>query len=429
MSWVINTTVILSIIIGSVSSVRGSENEASPSTSQSHISGAIFEKHGGYVHGFLSVAEKYSDNVLYMPGYEVDDFITLVSPGIWVSIPGGKEEIPETTTASAAPGGVVRSSLTSPEFRRLLAYAAYTPDLEFYQEHSDLDIVSHDLEASCQYRFRGGLSIGVLGQAVSSYDDRRTSNSIRINEYDNQLLQIFAGYHMSPKLTIEAGYSQFLVDYNAGRNFFRNRTDESANGSLSYHISPKSSLFTEYEFVRIVYDGNSLNDSDENHLSGGWRWNITDKSSGLIKAGWGVKHFERPDIDNEGSFRLNVQIAHQFTAKTKISINAYRRTEETNILITDYLLSNGISFQYTQKIRSKLQVAIGASWMLRSYRGGPAAADTAEETLYAINAGINWAFRKWLTTGIEYTYNRRFSDFILSDYTTNEILFRITASL
>ena len=60
---------------------------------QPSIGGEIFGKQGGYVHGYLSVAERWTDNLFYTPDDTDSDFVTHVTPGIRLSLPGTKEDL------------------------------------------------------------------------------------------------------------------------------------------------------------------------------------------------------------------------------------------------------------------------------------------------------------------------------------------------
>jgi hypothetical protein len=417
---------LLVVLFLAPSAVWAEGGEALGTSSEGGISGAIYGKHGGFAHGFLSVAERYADNILYTPEEEMDDFITTVSPGVWFSIPGGQEEISGTATASSAPGGVVKSSLTSPSYRRLLAYLAYTPEFTLYREHSDENTESHQLEASLEYRFRGDLTLGFLDRFDASHDDRQTDNTLLINAYRNNLFQVFATYDVSSDLTFDLICSHFLVDYTEDRNLYRDRRDMSVGGTLSYHLTSKTSLFAEYERVDMEYDNAGLRSSREQNFQGGLRWEITEKSAGVVKAGWGIRDWDLSQAGDEGSFRMDIQVDHRFTNTTRIAIGAYQRTEETNTLAADYRIGRGASFRYTQKIRSKLQAHLGGSWLFETYKGG--AGELKEET-YACNTGLTYTLRKWLSAGLEYTFSRQTSDFELYDYTANEVVFRVAGSI
>lgn len=70
------------------------------------ISGDVFGRKGGYVHPFLSIAEYYTDNVFNANVDKKSDFITVISPGIWLTIPHIYEKLLDIDTSSMAPGGI-----------------------------------------------------------------------------------------------------------------------------------------------------------------------------------------------------------------------------------------------------------------------------------------------------------------------------------
>ncbi len=405
---------------------------AQSNSGNGHISGSIFEKHGGYIHGYLSVAEKYSDNILNTESGEKEDFVTLCSPGIWLSLPGGKERIPETNTSSITPGGVVLGSLSSPEFRRLMAYLIYSPEFEFYADNSDENTESHHLEASFQYRFRGGMTVGFVNQFVKTHDERGTGFTTFLDEYATNLVQAFVSYDLSPKLTLEGRYGNFLVEYDADRSLFRDRMDHLWAGSIEFRLTPKTAVFGEYEYTTVTYDAYSENDNDEHHFSAGWRWMVTGKSMGSVKAGYSIEKFNAPGVGDERTFILSAQINHRFTSKTSVNLAVYRRTNETDFSGADYMLTHQIQIGYKQKITSKIQLNVDAMYSHDQYEGVvglDGQIQTHDDNYYQGSVGIDYAFKKWLTAGLEFTHSQRDTDFEGFDYTTNEVLFRITASL
>lgn len=392
-----------------------------------HLTGDLFESHGGYAHGFLSVGETYCDNILYTPTDELADWVTRVSPGLWVSIPGGQEEIPNTATASSVPGGVVQSSLKSPEFRRLLAYLSYTPEFEYYRENSDENTTAHLLKASVEYRFPVWLSGGAAAHWRTTHEDRRTDNSLAINEYTSELFRGYGECQFSPRVSLEIFGSYYALDFDEDRNAFRNRIDYSAGGDLSYALTAKTDLFARCELVVLRYDEDWVRNGEERNIYGGFRWDVTDKSSGSIGIGWGKKDFVASGAEAETNFRVAVQIEHQFTAKTGISLDAYRRTEETNISFSDYRLTQGVDFLYTQQVRSKLLLSLEYFLAMETYRGG--SISNLEEVIQMAGAGVTFAIRKWFSAGVEYTYSRRASDLDDLDFTANEVVLGLTLSL
>lgn len=399
------------------------------------ISGEMFKRGGEYYHAFLSVAELYSDNIYNADSNKESDLVTRITPGIWVMVPGGKERLPETATASVTPGGVVIGSLGSDSFRRLKAYAFYSPEFEIFASNTDQNTQSHLAEGSFEYKFSGGLSLGIVEQFRFSHDARGTgitSITTELDKYMTNLLRLFAAYDMSSKLRMEVNYSDFFVDYDADRNAFRDRNDSTVSGALFFILSSKTSLFGEYEYLKISYDRGSWLDGEEKHFFGGLRWRITDKSSGMIKGGWGVKNFDQAGIDEENILIFQAQVAHNFTGRTGVVVSAVRRTHESNLSTSNYSVAENLRIAYAQKIRDKIRVTLGASYTRDNYNGlftTGTVSKEREDDLFDVTAGLGYAFRKWLTAGLEYRHSRRDSSFSEFEYTTNEVLFKVSGSL
>lgn len=427
----ISVSITLALMMLFCSNLSAQEQEIA----EGNISGGIFEREGGYFHGFLSLAELYSDNIYYTDQNKEQDFITRVTPGLWLMLPGGKERLPETATASVTPGGVVIRGAGDDSFRRLRAYLFYSPEFEMYADHSDENTQRHLAEGSVEYAFSGGLSIGLKNQYHYSNDERgsgMTSQTLELDKYANNLFSVFSVYRISPKLSLEADYSSFYVDYVASRNDYRDRNDASASGALFFQLFSKTAVFGEYEYVSITYDQDSAWNGDEQHFFGGLRWRITGKSAGMIKAGWGVKNFDLPGSEKENTVIYQARIQHAFTAKTGVALNAYRRTNESDIATADYAVTDKINLSYTQKIRTKVMTRLGMAYTRDSYSErstGKNPESGREDELYDLTAAIHYAFKKWLTAGFEYTYADRGSNFEDYDYSTNEFLFKISGSL
>jgi hypothetical protein len=88
------------------------------------------------------------------------------------------------------------------------------------------------------------------------------------------------------------------VDYDQNENDDLKRVDHTCKGYIYFRVRPKIALFSGYELARIDYDENDNRDSTENRFFGGLQWNITEKSRGRIKGGYGVKEVDNSDIDD-----------------------------------------------------------------------------------------------------------------------------------
>ncbi len=109
-----------------------------------------------------------------------------------------------------------------------------------------------------------------------------------------------------------------------------------------------------------------------------------------------------------------------------------RRTNETNIATTDFILSNKLEAEYIQRVTGKITADIKLIYENDTYNGALTFSGETKERednyFYGIFS-LQYDFKEWLKTNIGYIYARRDSNFSDFDYTANSIFFRITGAL
>jgi hypothetical protein len=394
-------------------------------------SGDVFGR-GGYVHPFLSVSEYFTDNALYSNENKRSDFITTLSPGIWFTAPHIYEKLLNIDTSNISPGGFSLSRYQPETFKRYQTYLFYNADIEQFARDSSQNAVSHKAEGFFQYNLRGGLTLEALDQFIMSHDSRATVLTNELDKFRDNLTSFTGRYDVSDRVQLRFDYSHFLVDYLADRNDFRDRKDNALSGYLFYGFRPKTSLFAEYEFVDIRYDKDTLSNSREHHFFGGVQWDITAKSKGSIKAGYGKKEFTHSGIADSNDFILEAQIDHKLTAKTSLLLKASRRTNETNISTTNYMISDSVGLEYLHRLTAKLMAEINLEYTYDKYNGDVTLngeTGRLSDHYFSGAFALQYKLRDWLEADAGYIYGRRSSDFSEFDYTTNIIFLRITGSL
>jgi polysaccharide biosynthesis protein VpsM len=393
----------------------------------------VFGRRGGFIHPFLAVTGYYTDNVFYSRNSKKSDFVTILSPGIWLTVPHVYEKLLNIETSNLTPGGFRLREYEPETFRRYQTYLFYNADLEFFSRHSSENTVNHKLEGLLQYNLRGGLSLALLDQFIVSHDDRGTGISTRLDKYKTNAAHLTATYEPFERFRFRVDYTNFLVDYNASRNDFRDRIDNGIAVYAFYKLKPKTSVFVEYDYVNIDYDKRvSWLDSREHHYFGGLQWDITAKSKGSVKAGYGVKDFVDRDLRDGNYFTMEAKIDYKFTAKTSLILTAARETNETNIAGTGYILTNRIGLEYLQKLTGKITGDIRLSYEEDDYRGNffiDGEKKHLRDRYYSGAFAIQYKFREWLETDVGYLYTRRNSNVSDFDYISNIVFLRITGSL
>jgi hypothetical protein len=400
----------------------------------SGISGDIFGKRGGYIHGFLSVAEQWTDNLFYTPDDTKSDFVTFVSPGIRLSLPGTKEELLTVAGSTTAPGGVSFGRMVAGGGRSFQAYLSYTPEFEFYAENTDEEITTHLANGLLSWRLRSGLALELIDQFTVGYQDYDEGLSMSRDEYTSNLVGFDVLYPVGSRLDLRFDYKHYQVAYDAAAEADRNRTDQSLSAYLFYKVRSKLSVFVQYQWIDIEYDMDSgaIGDSVDQRWFGGFSWDISAKSSGTVKIGNGEKEFDDPARESESDIVFEAQIEHDFTPKTSAYLRAYRRQEETTIETADYTLTQFVEMGLAQQMTYRIQATLDLDYTLEEYNGGVVVVGNPrqrDDHTYSATAGLNYAPRGWLSFGLEYGYQERDSNFDAYDYSAHRVLLRITGAI
>ncbi len=417
-------------ILAEAAEVKEKGDRESPPPGTKPLTGEIFERRGGYIHPFLSFGLYYTDNLFNTRDDKKDDLMMVITPGVWVSLPRVKQRLLNIRTDNISPGGLELSLFKERFPRRYQTYLLYKADIEQFKRYSSENTVNHRVDGLFQYNFRGGLSIDLIDQFQKSHDIRGTGVTTELDKFSSNLVNLLLVYDLSEKLKLRAEYSNFLVDYDESRNDFRDRVDNGLTGYLFYRFMPKTSFFVQYEFLDIDYDEDTVSDSKEHHLFAGIQWDITAKSKGRFKAGYGDKDFSTGGDAKDFIFEL--QVDHQFTPKTSLKLAATRRTNETTISISDYLLSTAVRAEYLQRFTGKITGSLGLGYRNDSYRGEltfGGVTDERDDDIYNASLAFQYEFKDWLKADLGYIYTKRDSNFPDFDFTNNTLFFRITGSL
>lgn len=392
----------------------------------------LFGRKGGYIHPFFAITEYYTDNVYNSRKDRESDFVTVLSPGIWMTLPHIYEKLLLAETSIMSPGGFSLSRYKPETFRRYQTYLFYNSDIELYSKDSSGNIVNHKAEGFFQYNLRGGLTFEFIDQYLASHDLRGTGISGKLDKFRTNLADLNIMYNVSDRLNFRLDYANYFVNYTASRNDFRDRIDNSLSAYVFYRFRPKTSLFYEYEFVDVNYDKDIMSDSTEHHNFLGIQWDITAKSKGSIKAGYGFKDFSESELDDDNEFILEAQIDHKITGKTSIILKASRKTNESNISTLNYMTSDYFQIDYLQKITGKITGNVSFSYGRNMYSDKLTLNGVTKKLRDNYLTGLialQYKFKEWLEMDAGYILNKRESTFSDFDYTTNIIFIKLLGTL
>jgi hypothetical protein len=383
------------------------------------------------VHASLAVTELFSDNAYLSNQNRRSGSSTVLSPEVWILLPHTEQQIPRIEDISTrAPGGLILSREKPEVSRRYEAFLLYHADIPLNSSLPSENTVSH--RAAGGFIYSGNrVFASVLDQFERSYDIKGTgvpSDPIEVDKYKSNLLDAGISYDTMNRFRLMLDYSNFLLRYDDPSNDFQDRLDNGLAGYVFYQIQPKTALFLEYDFIDIAHDKDKTLDSREHNLFGGVQWDITAKSKGIVKAGYGIKDFVNVDT-NSKNYIFEAQIAHHFSSRNSLNLDAYRKTDETDFLQAAYSVTDGVKGEYLHRLTARLTASAGLGYKRETYKGGDFTLDGVTEqrkdNVYDATLSLGYQFKKWLESDIGYEFTNRDSNFSDFSYRSNTMFFRI----
>lgn len=382
----------------------------------------------GSFHPFLSIGGYYTDNLFNTRNDEESDWVSVVSPGFWVALPASHQQMMQVTTENSAPGGLEVSRFRDNVGRKFQAYALYRAEINELSDNSDQNHVNQRGEALLRYN-RNRLSFELLDVYQVDHDDYNTGDAGpgRLDKFHSNLLNTSVTFRLSPKFSLQGEYSHFMLDYNDPGNGDDDRKDNVYSIYTFYRLSEKLTTFLQYEHVNTEYDVDIRSDYNEDNFYGGFKWDVTAKTKGRIKLGYGEKDYDDSSIDNTDEFLIELRTDYRITPKTSIYLRALRKDYAANVSGTSNILTHRFYLGYSQRIRAKLHARARLEYRLDDYDGG--VAPQPEDDYYGFRFELGYTLQRWLNVSVGYAYRQRESNLSERDYTTNSVFIYLTAAL
>ena len=404
---------------------------SSVSAADGGISGRIFGGKTGIVHPYLTLSQKYTSNVFKTSDNEEGDFITAVSPGLWMALPGTKEKMVEIDTTNTVPGGLSLTRRKPKTFKRYQSYLLYSPEFQKYWDYSDEDVTNHRLEGAFQYNLRGGLSIDIADLYLNGYEPMGEGISNDQAKYRSNLFNIMLSYDVTKKVGFRVDFSLFSLDYSKDAYSIADRSDSFVAWYTFYRITEKTSVFAEIEYTDINYDVSELYDSVETRYFAGFKWDVTAKSRGEVKVGYGTKTFDESGVESAGDLVVELRVDHEFTPKTAAGLTILRRTNETTIVDTDYAVVNSFAVDYLQKFTERISADAEVLYVFETYEGAIDYGTSVQErsdTKLKLSLSGTYEFNERYFAEIGYSFTNRDSNVSSFDYADNTITVSATGT-
>lgn len=412
----------------------GTEGYGSPVRSDEIRSGEIYSARSGYFHPFISVGGFYTDNLFNASNDEKSDWVTVISPGIWLARPPSRQKMVDINTINTAPGGLALSRFETETERRLQTYALYRANIREHDKYTDENRVDHRAEGMAKLSLRGGLSLELIDVYEINHDPYGTGGGLdrELEKYTSNLFNATLAYKLSPKLRLRVDYGNYYLDYDADHSSYRNRTDHRVDAYIFYTLTPKTDMFLQGEFVRIDYDESLNSDSDALNYYAGLQMRTSAKTRGRIKVGYGSKDYDQSGLGTRDEWLVEGQFDYFFTPKTSVYLRGLRQVYETDTLGASDVLTHRVQAGYRQRFTEKFRGEAAVYYLNDDYDGQiviDGLVGSREDDVLGFVAALGFSPRPWLNFTAGYEYIDRDSNFDTEDYCANIFFLRVTAAL
>lgn len=388
----------------------------------------------GYVHPFLSLGGYHTDNLYRTASEEKSDWVTVITPGLWVAVPAGRQQLLDIELLNAAPGGMALDRFRTPAERRLQGYALYRADIFEHDRYTEENRVEHRGEGLLRLSLRGGLELELFDIYRASYDPYGSGGSADrdLDKYRANLGKFSIGYRFTPKLSIRGEIGRYTLDYADDRNDYLDRSDDSLAAYLYYQATPKTAIFLQLGRDSIDYDDALNDDSDNYSYYLGAEYRISTKTRAMLKVGYGDKRYDRDDSHDRDDLLAEGQLDYSPTPKSSFHLSGTRRVLETDQLGGRNILSTRLQAAWRHRILAKVKSEATAFYINNRYDGTTTIGTQSEERdddEYGVVVALGYAPMRWATFSLGYEYRQRDSNFDSEDFTDNTVFVRITAAM
>jgi len=347
----------------------------------------------------FSLTETYDDNIYLLEENEVDSYITVVSPGISLSVP----------------------------LKKHLFKIGYGAEAFYYSEESEINDATHQkLSSLIDLDFPVGLSFKFKGDYLDT-TAQPYSELIERVKYRNADLQAIVGYEFSRKLSFQINQLYRSYDYYESvyyENLLNRRENESAL-TIFYRFLRKTSFLAGYDVGQIKYEyEDSLNDSKYTQAWIGAKGKIAPKTEAILRIGQQSREYtEREDEDRDFSGSMvRIGSLTDFSPRTSLEVTLLRQIAESIYADNLYYTSTRGELKLSQRIAKKWNLVLGGLYEQNAYPEESTEDDVTQkrtDDIIGADIDLRYHIHKWLSWGIRSQFKKRDSNFDAYDYEVN----------
>ncbi len=345
----------------------------------------------------ISQEGQYESNVFLTPSDEKHDYISITSPKFLLDVPIGQDE-------------------------RHLFQLKYGADISAFSHYKSQNYVNQDalarLDLTLPFGYMHFLNNfeDTVERAATEFTDRRRRTE--------NLSQAILGIEQN-KLSYEAGYSHFFRDYRDSQFDTLNYTEDFISGTAYYQLFPKTKTLVEYDHGIIQYPDDSTRDGDYDQIRGGFKYDLTGKTSGLVKLGYQDRSYDTPSRSGFAGFVAEVGLMSALTERTSFELRYLNTAVESIDSNNNYYNLNSISADITQDLAGNFSILGSARLDMRDYpENDPTINENREDWVNSESITLRYNIKERGRVNLGYQYTQDISNLDVAEYKDNLISLR-----
>ncbi len=294
-------------------------------------------------------------------------------------------------------------------------------DFKNYRDHADQNQQNHYFIASGILRFNKGFEINLL----NDYRDTETPAS---RETDNiHPVKINTGTvkidmpDYFRKFDAEISYTNYQLEYDERALIRANRFQHIFTLKIPYKLTPKIKIFPEYRYGIVEYDSQSaqsdpLSDSHFNKIYAGVEWDITAKSTGILKFGFVNQDFDDIEKTDVNSFIAEIGVKVYLTKRMQLDINAGREPAASDFTADSSAFERNYGdFTISRRVWKDLTVSFNGSYEKLVFHDSK-----RKDDVYGFGLSTKYNINKWMYADFKYSNRDRHVNLELSSDRINK---------
>lgn len=348
----------------------------------------------------------YNSNVFYEPEAPKtrDEVIWVYTPGVSVNIPFGEEN----------------------RYRVGAVYEARFNEFTKYGEHDD---IGQTLGAVGNFKLTDDLTANVTEEFVQD-SARPGTRSAKHVEYMDQIVTPSLIYNWR-NWSLEGEYRNAIRDFESAIYRAFSYANNAFTTRALRDLTPKVRGLFEYTFSHYDYAADETRVGHYNQFKAGVKGALSERSEVIARGGYQERGYRAHDTQFDVPV-FDFLLKHKLTEKAQLDLFFQRSLQEsqfTNNRAYDEKLGQlSASYLFNDKLRGRLGSSLAQHKFQNEATTG-AVQVKRRDLVGSLLVGLDYAFRPWLVTNLDYRYERSNSNNSNFDYTNNVLSVGMTMPL